>query len=438
MNKLKNNKGSVAVVVIVAVLFIMSVSLTLYFAAVNRKNESLKQTEMIKAAYEKDVDKMDELYATYEEQSLYIYTKQDLENFRDRVNSGVSFAGKTVYLMNDIDLNPGKYTVANDGTITFDSTAEQWIPIGTSTYNFDGTFEGNEHVISGLYITETTSNNQGMFKKLNGVVKNITLDKGVIISTLEATGVLVGTNNGTVENIKNYNVIKSYSAVVGGIVGWNSGTVTECNNMANISRIDNSNNYNSEARIGGIIGQNLGIVKRCVNAGDILGEGNHTGGIVGFNQNENTSISSIEKCYNKGRITGYYVGGGIVGENYIGRIDACYNNGDITSNNNSHAGGISGETRFTSVLSNLYNIGKITSNSQGGIVAIALNDVTINNCYYLEGTATDIIRRVYSPTITNSSSQTDSFMKSQAFVELLGTSNWMIKAGENNGYPVLR
>ena len=62
----------------------------------------------------------------------------------------------------------------------------------------------------------------------------------------------------------------------------------------------------------------------------------------------------------------------------------------------------------------------------------------INNCYYLEGTATDIIRRVYSPTITNSSSQTDSFMKSQAFVELLGPSNWMIKAGENTGYPVLR
>lgn len=152
MQNFKNNKGSVAVVVIVSVLFIMSISLTLYFAAVNRRNESQKQTEIIKEAYEKDVDKMDELYATYEEQSLYIYTKQDLENFRDRVNSGVSFEGKTVYLMNDIDLNPGKYTVANDGTVTFDSTAEQWTPIGTESNNFDGTFDGNEHVIKGMYI----------------------------------------------------------------------------------------------------------------------------------------------------------------------------------------------------------------------------------------------------------------------------------------------
>ena len=38
----------------------------MYYRAVNRRNESYRQTEIIKQAYEKDVDKMDELYATYE------------------------------------------------------------------------------------------------------------------------------------------------------------------------------------------------------------------------------------------------------------------------------------------------------------------------------------------------------------------------------------
>ena len=40
---------------------------------------------------------------------LYIYTVQDLCDFRDSVNSGNSYEGKTVVLMNDIDLSFCQY-----------------------------------------------------------------------------------------------------------------------------------------------------------------------------------------------------------------------------------------------------------------------------------------------------------------------------------------
>ena len=273
------------------------------------------------------------------EQNLYIYTKEQLERFRDRVNSGETFEGKTVYLMEDINLNNGKYEVADDGTITFDASAEEWTPIGTETNLFKGTLEGNNHTINGLYISQTTTENQGLFKRNDGTIQNLKLKNGKITSTQSNVGAVVGKNYGTVNNIENYISIENTAARTGGIVGWNFKTIKNCNNKATIEDTSTS----GEARIGGIVGQNGGTVERCYNKGNIISNGNHTGGIVGFNGDDNIKgLGLIEKCWNEGEISGNYATGGIIGCNWKGDIINCYNTTKVTSNTNTHTGGIVG------------------------------------------------------------------------------------------------
>jgi hypothetical protein len=114
--------------------------------------------------------------------AFQISTEEQLRGFADLVNTGVDFNGKTINLVNDIALK---------GT---------WTPIGTDeNNNFQGTFDGNGKVISGLYIN-TTANHQGLF----GYVKNGTIENlGINVSFIkggDCVGGLAGYNNGTISN----------------------------------------------------------------------------------------------------------------------------------------------------------------------------------------------------------------------------------------------
>ena len=149
MQNFKNNKGSVAVVVIVAVLFIMSISLTLYFAAVNRKNESLKQTEIIKSSYEKDVDKMDELYETYtENEKMEKYKK----SYSPIIPDGFKFLEGTV----------------DTGYVIQNLTTEDefvWIPVLDPVASSEAEF--TEMVAKGQYPMAVKTSGQDQFGRDN-------------------------------------------------------------------------------------------------------------------------------------------------------------------------------------------------------------------------------------------------------------------------------
>ena len=100
-----------------------------------------------------------------------ISNADELKTFRDNVNAGNRYTNAKVVLTADIDLNPGKYTVASDGTVTFDSDAEEWTPIcaeSASNRIFAGTFNGQGHTISGLYINKPNEVYQGLFGYPNG------------------------------------------------------------------------------------------------------------------------------------------------------------------------------------------------------------------------------------------------------------------------------
>ena len=82
----------------------------------------------------------------------------DLRAFRDLVNSGRrTICGK---LVNDINLNPG-ITFNSDGSYD-GGTPDSWTPIATAASAYNGTFDGNNKTVSGVYINVTTTY-QGFF-----------------------------------------------------------------------------------------------------------------------------------------------------------------------------------------------------------------------------------------------------------------------------------
>ena len=164
-----------------------------------------------------------------------ITTAEDLVAFAKDVNeNGNSYAGKTVMLMNDIDLN----NVA-------------WTPIGqTGGYSaknyFQGTFDGNGKTISNLNVSvweEGTDGGKnyasglfGFIDAASATIKNLTIDNATVVGH-HWTGVVAGYLTGTIENctVKNATVTCAHANdeacgdKAGVIVGYvNSGTVSNC------------------------------------------------------------------------------------------------------------------------------------------------------------------------------------------------------------------
>lgn len=159
-----------------------------------------------------------------------------------------------------------------------------------------------------------------------------------------------------------------------------------------------------------------------------------TEGVAGIAAQANGA--TISGCINCAEIsaTERYVGA-IVGKMEGGTVENCYNTGAISSSRNRPAvnlGGIVGYIDESATVKNCYNVGEIkVTNKATNMAGIAGWCVasTVENCYYLMGTATAGANG-NSQTAT---SKTADEMKSPAFAAQLGEA-FMAKAGD---YPAL-
>lgn len=286
-----------------------------------------------------------------------ISTPEQLKAFRDSVNSGDNYAGKTVRLTADIDLGG--------------SETNQWAPIGTDdTMPFSGVFDGNEHKITGLYIS-TDKDCQGFFGALSGdkaEVKNLSVS-GTICTSGDYVGGVVGmNNNGAVSNCTSVGSISGNN--VGGVVGKNYGSVSSCAADCSVSGTDS---------VGGIAGVNTvnGTVKNCTSTGSVSGE-KWVGGVVGQNYKGN-----VNNCTSSCRATGSkeYTGG-VVGQNNGGVVSSCVSTGSVGGNE--QVGGVVGKNSFSGSVSSCISIGSVSGNiSVGGIVGENDNSSVVSNCGWL-------------------------------------------------------
>ena len=157
-----------------------------------------------------------------------IYTANGLKWVADVVNNTTPytptlFDGKTVKLMNDIDLKN-----------------EEWIPIGddrSQRTEFHGVFDGQGHTVKNVKITKKTDRDDenkssyGLFGNLKGTVKNLTVENVSISGAPKFIAALVGRmNDGLIENchVKNSSV-ECNNWTIGGLVGQlNNGKISGC------------------------------------------------------------------------------------------------------------------------------------------------------------------------------------------------------------------
>lgn len=189
-----------------------------------------------------------------------ISSADELAWVAEQVNSGANtFAGKTVKLVKDIDLNN-----------------KNWTPIGTNgddaPHCFQGTFDGNGKTISNLFVdlTATPANRgAGLFgaTRNNVTIKDFTINGAVIKQIIKSSAtdngvaVVVGSltygEAGVVENVTVRNATVEGNRYVAGIAGYAKGTVKGCtiDGLTLVAVPDNlGGSYDNGDKVGGIIG----------------------------------------------------------------------------------------------------------------------------------------------------------------------------------------
>jgi len=162
-----------------------------------------------------------------------------------------------------------------DASATADwNSGAGFTPIGTnSSAPFDGVFDGNGHVISGLTINRIENGNIGLFGYVGylGVVSNLCLT-GVEISGVWNVGGLVGENQGTLARCFVSGTVTGASSV-GGLAGSNyGGELNQCYASGTVAGGDG---------VGGLLGDNYdGVIYESYSAAAVSGDEN-TGGVVG-------------------------------------------------------------------------------------------------------------------------------------------------------------
>ena len=201
-------------------------------------------------------------------------------------------------LIADITVNEDLLTKINtdDGTIKDGVTDDvyEWTPIGTDNNPYTGTFDGNNHTISGLYFCDGNEMYIGLIGKANtnATIKNVGVKDSSLKGCCFVGGVCGSSYDGTISNCYNTGMVSGTAINVGGVCGLNSenGIIENCYNMGTVS---------GESQVGGVCGSNNGTILNCNNTGKVSGDAKF-GGVCGINnaigiiQYERTGLTAAD------------------------------------------------------------------------------------------------------------------------------------------------
>ena len=200
-----------------------------------------------------------------------------------------SFGGSHYRLTADIDLGAAWDT---DGTLTLGTP---WTPIGSDAGVFCGSFDGQGHTISGLYINSPPASFQGLFKSIGtgSTVKNVGITDSYIKAKDYVGGIAGLSFNGTIANCYHTGAV-SGDGYVGGILGM--GTLDAVSGVYHAGSVSATGNY-----AGGLIGWNGGAFSNGYYNTDRIGSVNPPSSAVGHNDGTITNVS--------GKTSGYFADG---------------------------------------------------------------------------------------------------------------------------------
>lgn len=299
---------------------------------------------------------------------------------------------KNYHLTNDIDLR---------GTV--------WSPID----NFTGKLDGKNFTIKNFVLSvNSIASNYGFFRVNTGTIKNIkfadftfNFSVSVTSNSTNISSVLVGTNNGIIENCElisgsiqfsykahqSNNSSMSNATTFGSIAGYNNGIINNCGNLVDISAVFSftyKNTYNAYGHsletdyyLGGIIGRN----SKTLNGGYYIGA-------VTVQSTAELTCSYMSDTY----LYNYSWIGGLIGQqlssaeclNSFSNINLTYNtmSNNWASNDCTRLGGAIGQNTGASSVSASYSVGAINGgalndNIMGGFVGSNAGSSKIISCY---------------------------------------------------------
>lgn len=219
---------------------------------------------------------------------FYITNAAQLAGFVAGANSYIDypdkFAGKTVYLTTDIDLN-NKELPDNNGI----------------NADFYGTLDGKGHTIRNF---KQNSSRGGFFNgNFHGTAKNI-IFKNADITGSDGAGVFaydITSATALVDNIIIDTCTVNSTGNAGGIVGWTDCTIKNC-------LVKNSTITSTGESAGGFVGQGQnykgkGLIYNCGSIGNTVtaGAGKYSGKIIG----DGLESGMTESCYGDGVLVGH-------------------------------------------------------------------------------------------------------------------------------------
>ena len=367
------------------------ISVTVYATQLASEFDSFNNTYDENADYSADVwngkiATADELAAATSGTTVTIDSGKLLAALVQSVNGGNDYAGYTIKLTKNLDLN-----------------GNEWTPIGQKNGNkFKGTFDGQGYTVTGLKISEKKAAAFDGYVAFFGAtdsatIKNLTVagsvtgndaagivgkgvnttlenchNKATITATVKAAGIVASLDKGTLKNCTNSGAITTTGTnPAAGIVAWcnpgativdcqNSGAVTVtgsgdssqaggiCGNLGNNSTVTNCSNSGkiSASLAGGVAGRAKGAAGKAAqivsftNTGEIVAS-NFAGGVVGDAQNGVTA----ESCTIKGTVSGKNAAGGIFGTtqgNSQSAVKDCTINANVTATTANRAGQVVG------------------------------------------------------------------------------------------------
>lgn len=240
-----------------------------------------------------------------------IYDAADLLAFCQKSSAYSNYAGKTVEIMADIDLNPGW------DASTKTAAVNSWIQLS----EFNGVLDGNGHTIRGICYINTNNNVGGLFKQMAGEgvgIRDLKVENSYLrsdyINNAGCAGFFFANTKATNSEFKNVYVGKdvyldSNTPVIGGFGAryWNGSGLkfTDCIFAGTIT----STNTYLTATVGGFMGNDkghnsvtftrcafTGTINSVVSAGDIIGRVGKEGHIM-------------TECVSAGTINNQYPGG---------------------------------------------------------------------------------------------------------------------------------
>ena len=356
-------------------------------------------------------------------EKFVITSVSDLQTFADAVNEG-DYDGKT------------------DAVVTLDADLDlagiAWTPMGDTSHDFAGTFDGQGHTISNLTIgtadAPITGELAGLFGVVEGTVKNLFLDEVSVNANVGYyVGGLVAYAVGPIENCHITKLdMDAVASGVGGLIGYAtsgnsiygcsvSGEIAVKSGCQGVGGFIGSMGKNAQITYSGATVSVTAPKERSTNAGGFIGRGN----------GERAARAIVKNCYSKGAVTGGAYAGGFTGSMAGMDIQNCYATGNVTDafvEMTSFAGANSVAPYLDGVARNCYATGTATAGTAAFLNETATARSEVVNCYYVD-TNTAVATGYEKATVKSLDK-----MKAEEFAAMLNngdtTNGWIYKDGQ--------